>query len=456
MIQPPSHPPQLLHQPDPAPPLLDHPLRYEMVNELHARPSPRLTMPCTAVYIAFKEPHDAANRDRSLDLAHLSELVTRHGAPAPQAGAGHYAAQLGRHELRWESHTEFVSYAGFTPGQPARPFDPALAEIFPAHWQARAPGRRVAAAMVHLAPMPDDPEAIAPLLAAWFAADGLVAVQVLDGAAVIATDFRIDPSGWMRFAVFAAPDAGAGRLGRIVQRLLELETYRAMSMLGLPRVRALNATMNALETRLTALVERLGDERGPAEPMLDELLSLSLRLESEATQHGFRFGATRAYEAIVHDRIASLRETRFQGRQTLTEFMVRRFQPAMRTVQSAERRLDAMVDRAARAGELLRTRVDVQRKGQNQALLERMDRRADLQLRLQHTVEGLSVVAISYYAVGLLGYAVYPLAEAAGVERSIVIATLTPVVILAVWLAMRRVRARLHDSAGSHAGHGDL
>ena len=112
--------------------------------------------------------------------------------------------------------------------------------------------------------------------------------------------------------------------------------------------------------------------------------------------------------------------------------------------------------RAARAGELLRTRVDVQRKGQNQALLERMDRRADLQLRLQHTVEGLSVVAISYYAVGLLGYAVYPLAEAAGVERSIVIATLTPVVILAVWLAMRRVRARLHDSAGSHAGHGDL
>lgn len=456
MIQPPSHPPQLLHQPDPAPPLLDHPLRYEMVNELHARPSPRLTVPCTAVYIAFKEPRDAANRDRSLDLAHLSELVTRHGAPAPQAGAGHYAAQLGRHELRWESHTEFVSYAGFTPGQPARPFDPALAEIFPAHWQARAPGRRVAAAMVHLAPMPDDREAIAPLLAAWFAADGLVAVQVLDGAAVIATDFRIDPSGWMRFAVFAAPDAGAGRLGRIVQRLLELETYRAMSMLGLPRVRALNATMNALETRLTALVERLGDERGPAEPMLDELLSLSLRLESEATQHGFRFGATRAYEAIVHDRIASLRETRFQARQTLTEFMVRRFQPAMRTVQSAERRLDAMVDRAARAGELLRTRVDVQRKGQNQALLERMDRRADLQLRLQHTVEGLSVVAISYYAVGLLGYAVYPLAEAAGVERSIVIATLTPVVILAVWLAMRRVRARLHDSAGSHAGHGDL
>ena len=241
-----------------------------------------------------------------------------------------------------------------------------------------------------------------------------------------------------------------------MQRLLELETYRAMSMLGLPRVRTLSATLNALETQLTALVEQLGDESRPAETMLHELLNLSLRLESEATQHGFRFGATRAYEAIVHDRIASLRETRFQGRQTLTEFMVRRFQPAMRTVHSAERRLDAMVDRAARAGELLRTRVDVQRKGQNQALLARMDRRADLQLRLQHTVEGLSVVAISYYAVGLLGYAVYPVAEAAGIERSVVIAALTPLVVLAVWLAMRRVRARLHDGAGDHAGPGDL
>lgn len=440
--------------PSPAP--LDHPLRYEMVNELHARPSPRLSVPCTAVYVAFKEPRDAASRDRSVDLAHLAELVARHGAPAPPPGTGHYAAQLGRHELRWESHSEFVSYAGFAPGRPQRPFDPALAEVFPDEWQARAPGRRVAAAIVHVLPMPEDPDAITPLLGQWFAVDGLVAVQVLDGAGVAATDFRLDPAGWMRFAVFVAPDVGAGRIGRIVQRLLELETYRAMSMLGLPRVRALTATMNALETRLTVLLEQLGDNSRAPDSALQDLLDLSQQLESAATQHGFRFGATRAYEAIVHDRIATLRETRFQGRQTLTEFMVRRYQPAMRTVHSAERRLAALVDRAARAGELLRTRVDVQRSGQNQALLERMDRRADLQLRLQHTVEGLSVFAISYYAVGLLGYAVTPLAARFGVDRAVLVAVLTPLVVLAVWAAMRRVRARLHDAAGDRSGRGDL
>ena len=135
----------------------------------------------------------------------------------------------------------------------------------------------------------------------------------------------------------------------------------------------------------------------------------------------------------------------------IQEFMARRYEPAMRTVKSARRRLATMIDRAGRAGELLRTRVDVQRSAQNQSLLSRMDRRADLQLRLQHTVEGLSVVAISYYAVGLLGYAVHPVAAAVGMDKTLLLATLTPVVVLGVWLAIRRIRARLHD--GPDGGH---
>jgi len=133
------------------------------------------------------------------------------------------------------------------------------------------------------------------------------------------------------------------------------------------------------------------------------------------------------------------------GRQMLTEFMRRRYQPAMRTVKSNETRLKTMVERAARAGELLRTRVDVERSAQNQDLLERMDRRADLQLRLQHTVEGLSVVAISYYAVGLLSYALSPLAHAVGLDKSYLIAGITPVAVLLVWWAMRQVRRRLQQ-----------
>jgi uncharacterized membrane-anchored protein len=182
----------------------------------------------------------------------------------------------------------------------------------------------------------------------------------------------------------------------------------------------------------------------PAEQTLSQLLTISAELEAMAAQSAFRFGATGAYAALVNQRISLLREERFVGFQTMTEFMLRRFEPAMRTVESTEKRLEVLADRARRAGELLRTRVDVERSAQNSALLESMDRRADLQLRLQHTVEGLSVVAISYYAVSLAGYALYPLGTMLGLSKGMLTAILTPLVIGAVFLAVRRIRNSLH------------
>ena len=330
------------------------------------------------------------------------------------------------------------------PGLPPRPFDPSAGAIFADEWQREGPGKRVAAVMIQVDFLPEDPAQIQPRLSSWFAADSLAAVWVLEETAVVAGDFRIDPQGWMRFAVFVKPGTGPGRIGRIVQRLLELETYRAMSMLGYGRARIVAEQLNALEPQLNDIVQGMTDDARPAEAVLHELLAVSARLESAATQHAFRFGATAAYAAIVHDRVAALREQRFMGRQMLTEFMTRRYLPAMRTAKSAEKRLATMLDRSERAGDLLRTRVDVWRGAQNQDILQRMDSRADLQLRLQHTVEGLSVVAISYYAVGLAGYALYPLAGALGIDKAVLIAGLTPLVIGGVWLAMRRIRARLH------------
>ncbi|WP_373943981.1 DUF3422 family protein [Paracoccus marcusii] len=426
-------------------PATEHPLRYALVNELHARPSPRITAPATAVFVAFKEPRDAANRDRAQDLAHLGELVSRHGGPRPDPDDSHYQGQLGRHELKWESHTEFVTYMAMTPGLPIRPFDPSAAAIFPDTWQHAAPGKRVAAVMIQVDLLPDDPAEALARIDGWFARDSLAAIWVLDETAMVAGDFRIDADGWMRFAIFVRPGTSDGRIGRLVHRLVELETYRAMSMLGLGRARGLGNRLNELEPRLTAILESMTDDAQPAEQLLHDLLAVSTQLEAQAVLHSFRFGANSAYEAIVHDRIAALRETRFLDRQMLTEFMRRRYQPAMRTAKSAERRLATMLERTARAAELLRTRVDVERSAQNQKIMHRMDRRADMQLRLQHTVEGLSVVAISYYAVGLLSYALAPLAGRAGLDKTLVVAVLTPLTVLGVWWAMRRVRAQFHD-----------
>ena len=412
------------------PAIADHPQRYATVNELHARPFPALEAPCTAVYLAIKEPVHAANRDRGLDRAHLLALLDRHASAHPQPEATHFSGPIGRADLKWESHTEFVTYSAFTKGLSPRPFDPSEAEVFPEEWLAAAPGKRLTSVLIRVEMLPDDTEAVLAKLDDWFVPESLAVSRVVDGAAIVAGDFRIDPAGHMRFAVFVRPGTGARRVGRIVQRLCEIETYRGMSMLGLVRSRELSARLNALDPKLSTLVSGLDSAEPSPEAALHELLTISAELESLAVQFSFRFGATAAYEAIVNQRIEVLREQRIQGRQTFGEFMMRRYDPAMRTVKSAEGRLQGMAERAQRAAELLRTRVDVERSAQNQKLLESMDRRADLQLRLQRTVEGLSVVAISYYAVNLAVYALEPAAEAVHIGHGVLMSILTPLVLL--------------------------
>ncbi|MEM9872972.1 MAG: DUF3422 domain-containing protein [Pseudomonadota bacterium] len=420
-------------------PIEDHPLRYRLANELHARPFPSMRAPSAAIYVAFKQPEMAANRDRAADLAHLYELLDRHGVPHPQPGATHYYGQIGKHWLKWEQHTEFVTYTLFTEGVAERPFEAAAFDPFPQDWLEKAPGQRVTSILLRVEQEPE-PEQIEARLAEWFVPESLAVSSVLDGSAVVAGDFRIDTNGHMRFAVFVGAETGKRRVGRIVQRLCEIETYKTMSMLGFARVRGMGAQLGALDTRLTTLVEEMSQEGSRAEATLQALLAISADLETLSAQSSFRFGATWAYEAIVNERISALRETRYAGRQTFLEFMVRRYQPAMRTVRSAQERLDAMSARGVRAANLLRTRVDVERSAQNQALLESMDKRSDLQLRLQRTVEGLSVVAISYYAVSLASYVLYPLEAPTGLSKNMLTAAVTVPVVLLVWGLVRQLR----------------
>ncbi len=421
-------------------PIEDHPLRYQLANELHARPFPSVSCPGQAVYLAIKQPKEAAKRDRGLDRAHLLALLDRFGAQHPGPDATHYFAKLGRFHLKWESHTEFVSYTAFLENGADRPFDTAAWEVFPEDWLEDAPGVRITSAHIRYAEAPKDEAKIAEYLSEWFVPESLTASRVLDDAAIIAGDFRIDSAGHMRFAVFTKPETGNRRIGRIVQRICEIETYKSMSMLGFPRAHEISRRMGEIDAGLSSLVgDMTGDLRKPDET-LNDLLAAASELEKLQSESAFRFGATGAYEALVNQRISILREERFEGRQTFGEFMMRRFDPAMRTVKSTERRLQTMTDRAIRAGDLLRTRVDVDRSAQNQQLLESMDARSDLQLRLQKTVEGLSIVAISYYALNLVVYLIKPLAEPLGVSETILTAAAVLPVVFLVWLVVRSIR----------------
>jgi len=205
--------------------------------------------------------------------------------------------------------------------------------------------------------------------------------------------------------------------------------------------RSTSRRVAGLNRDLSDIVARMAREKEDEVKTLDQLLRMSAEIELLSTSAAFRFGAAGAYEAIVNQRIEVLREERLQSRQTFGEFMMRRFDPAMRTVTSTQDQLRTMSDRALRAGNLLRTRVDVERSAQNQALLTSMDKRADLQLRLQRTVEGLSVVAISYYAVNLVLYILGPVAKA-GISKITLAAITTPIVLLIVWLMMERIHKK--------------
>jgi uncharacterized membrane-anchored protein len=349
---------------------------------------------------------------------------------------------LGEVWLKWECHTEFVTYTAFVDGLGDRAFDGSEFSIFPADWQAAMPGTILSSTSIRVE-KDQDTQSIKDKLEGWFVSESLAASRVLDSAAVIAGDYRMDDNGNMRFALFVPPTTGRRRVGRIVQRLNEIEVYKTMSMLGLMRARALSVELNAVDTNLSALVADLADDQVSAEENLNGLLQLSADLEGHSAAVAYRFSASKAYAAIVAQRIEVLRETQFEGRQTFREFMMRRFDPAMRTVQALDNRLQDLISRAIRTGDLLRTRVDVERQTQNQELLSSMNRRADVQLQLQRTVEGLSVVAISYYATGLSLYVLMPLSDMIGVTKGVLTASVVPLVVGSVYLALRRIRKHI-------------
>ncbi len=417
----------------------DYPNRYELANELHARPFPSLKGPSQTAYLAVKRTKDAANRDRALDRAHLVALLDHFGAAHPPEGANHYYGQLGRDMLKWESHTEFVTYTLFAEGPEDTPFEGRVFDRFPANWLEEIPGAILTSAVVHMERSENGLEN----LAHHFVPESLAVSKVLDNAALVASDFRIDATGHVRFAVLAREATGVRRLGRIVQRLLEIETYKSMAMLSLPMARRVSGEIAAIDTELISLVEDMSDQSGAENTTLARLLKISSQLEHISSENAFRFSAADAYSAIVTQRIDLLRESRFEGRQSLSEFMIRRFDPAMRTCTSTNARLKEISQRAERAATLHRTRLEEDRSQQNAALLASMDKRAAQQLRLQKTVEGLSVVAIGYYAVNLTVYLLAPFAKLIGLDKTMLTALMVPIVLLMVWRIIKGIREKL-------------
>ncbi len=420
----------------------DHPQRVELNDEVHARPPEALATPCRIVFLALESDDGVRVRERE----HVQVLATRCGLPGPGDAADRYAANLGRFRLKWERHTEYSRYLFILPGAGEDPF--AIApEDLPLDWIGGLPGRLLVGARVALQPLPAQPPDYETISARHFDGNVPVGAAIAGGGAIALTDLRIHADGYSRFLVLNGA-MSPRQSGRMVQRLLEIETYRMLALLALPLARRLSPFVGDCERELSQVTGALVGSQADESQLLDRLIRLEAEIERVGAESHYRFSASRAYHQLVTRRIAELREERIHGLQTFREFTERRLAPAMATCDAIASRLESLSERVARATQLLSTRVAVTREQQNAAVLESMNRRAQLQLRLQETVEGLSVAAITYYIVGLVGYLAKGLkAGGAGVDPDVAAAIAIPLVAIAVALGVRRIRRRITRTA---------
>jgi uncharacterized membrane-anchored protein len=415
-----------------------HPQRLELNDEVHARPPEAMAPSLRVSYLALLT--DPARREASWEA--VCDLAQRSAVSPPLPGASHFSADFGPFRLKWERHTEFSRIMVIVPGAGEDPFEePAIAAV-PPDWVQALPGQVMVAAHVALVPreaMAVDADGIADRL---FAGNWLVGGAVAGGAAWAFTDFRIHTGGFSRILVQDA-STSPRQAGRIVQRLLEIDTYRMLALLALPLAREIAPHLAANERELAEITAALVTARGADEPqLLERLTRLAASIENREAETLYRFSAADAYYELVQRRIAELREGRIEGMQTLQEFTERRLAPAMNTCRAVAARQDALSRRVARATQLLSTRVDLTREQQNQVVLANMDRRAQLQLRLQETVEGLSIAAVTYYVVGLVAYVAKGMKSAGvPVDVDLVTGIAIPVVVVVVALGVRQIRS---------------
>ena len=418
-----------------------HPEREALFNELHTRPFPVLSTPSRLTQLVLLPD----TRQADAEYLHLLRLCERHAVLPPAAHSSCYYQDFGGFELRWERHTEFSTYTLVSKQVQGAPFSQDALALLPEHWLQQLPGQLLSCnhleiiAAPETQPGPDE-------MRMHFEGQRLISSSVSDGQARLWSAYRIHSDGSGRMLIHNR-GLNPCQSGRLVRTLLEMETYRMMLLLALPQAKAIAPQIKEMEQQLAAAIQQinrigdLGDERR----LLGELGSLAARVEQLIAAHNFRFSASRAYYELIINRLGELREQECPGLQTFSEFLQRRLTPAWRTSEAAEQDLDDLARRIDRASELLRTRIDLTIETQNQQLMQAMDKRSHLQLRLQQTVEGLSVAAISYYLVGLCKYLAES-AKALGLIDSSTLATgiAVPVCVAAVWLGMRRLKRSLH------------
>ena len=237
-----------------------------------------------------------------------------------------------------------------------------------------------------------------------------------------------------------AQDPGDEPAGRLLQMILEIETYRTLAVMGMDRIRAVHPILQRVANNLP----RETTEAMEHDAMMATLASLSAQ-ESELHYVWENWRGelvNQAYHELVFQRLDQLTAHGLEGYVGIRHFLKRRLTPAVSTAEkTVMRRRSELADQIDERAQLLRTQLQLNLQSQTRDLLASLDKSAVRQIRLQSAVEGLSTVAIAYYGVGLISPMIEPFVDPA--MRAWVKAGLVPVIIGLVWWTLSRIRNRV-------------
>lgn len=432
-----------------------HPLRESLYEEMHSRPFQVIPSPARITHFAVK----ADETERAAQFAHLQTLYRSFDVEPPEQDDVCIQHDLGKLRIRREKHLEFITYTfiNFSINQSEDPFSATGISPLPDGWLDTVPGEIVTAFHISVEDSFEDEEQMIPRVRQHFEGMRLIGSSPQGGDAKIWTSFRLHSDGFGRFLI-CNKRMSDSQLGRLTQRVMEIETYRLMALISLPIAKKCAPRLTEMDSQLALLTQQLAgsdltdEEREQRQidekAILTELTDMAAQVEDYRAVSTFRFNATRAYHDLVLKRLEELREDEVSGHLTITEFMTRRLSPAVRTCESVANRLDDMSKRIDRVADMMRTRVELSIQAQNQQLLASMDRRSKIQLMMQHTVEGLSVAAISYYSIGLIKLVIDAIYDS-GVDfnKHIFLGIAVPVVIGSVWMATRKIHKHFLELA---------
>lgn len=417
-----------------------HPQREALYNELHIRPFHNLGTPQQVTHLAALA--QGAELAKAFDA--LCDLCRRYEVNTPQLGAVAYHQVFGDFTIHWERHVEFYTLTIMHPVPvTAEPFQHTAIDLLPADWIKTLPGQMISA--FHI--LVDDQQLNYESndLSRYFEGHRVLVSEAKKGKALIYTAFKLHGDGYGRFIIHNS-SLNESQMGQLSRRLMELETYRLLALISLPIAKGIAPQLVEMDQQLAEILTVVNDlDSSKAErELLEKLTGIEARLEGYRAKTNRRFSATGAYHKLVQDRLEGMAEGTINGYLSLGEFMSRRLDPALRTCESLQNWMEDLSKRIERASDLLRTRVNLNLQEQNRSLLSAMNRRSELQFRLQETVEGLSIAAISYYMVGLISYLLSGLPlEQWGLSKKVVLAASIPLVLLTVGYVTHRIKHRL-------------